>query len=44
MLGTGNPQSDTYLASENALKAAFNFRTWQKDEPFEYCGAKVKRD
>ena len=44
MLGTGNLQSQTYMAAEAALKQAFSFRTWQKDEPFEYCGAKMYRD
>ena len=44
MLGTGNPQSQTYLAAEAALKQVFSFRTWQKDEPFEYSGAKMYRD
>ena len=44
MLGTGDPQSATYSAAEKALKEAFNFRTWQQDEPFEYCGAQMSRE
>ena len=44
MLGAGDPKSPTYMAAEAALKQAFNFRTWQKDEPFDYCGAKMTRD
>ena len=44
MLGTGNPASSTYAGAEDSIKSAFNFRTWQKDEPFEYCGAKMTRD
>ena len=44
MLGCGNPNSETYAKAEESLKQAFNFRTWQKDEPFEYCGAHMSRD
>ena len=43
-LGTGNTSSDVYQAAEISIKEAFNFRTWQKDEPFDYCGAKMTRD
>ena len=44
MLGCGDTKSETYLNAERQLKESFNFRTWQKDEPFEYCGAKMTRD
>jgi len=44
MLGAGNMASATYTAAEAALKKAFTFRTWQKDEPFDCCGAKMTRD
>ena len=44
MLGCGDTKSETYLNAEKQLKESFNFRTWQKDEPFEYCGAKMTRD
>ena len=44
MLGCGDTTSETYLNAERQLKESFNFRTWQKDEPFEYCGAKMTRD
>ena len=37
ILGAGNMESATYRAAEAALKQAFQFRTWQKDEPFDYC-------
>ena len=37
-------ESATYRAAEAALKQAFQFRTWQKDEPFDYCGAKMTYD
>ena len=44
MLGSGNTSSAVYQAAESSIKEAFNFRTWQKDEPFDYCGAKMTRD
>ena len=43
VLGAGNMESATYRVAEAALKQAFQFRTWQKDEPFD-CGAKMTRD
>ena len=44
MLGCGDPESETYLNAQRQVKGSFNFRIWQKDEPFEYCGAKIARD
>ena len=41
MLGGGDPQSAVYVEAEAQLKTAFQFRTWQKDESFEYCGASM---
>ena len=44
MLGGGDPQSAVYVEAEAQLKTAFQFRTWQKDGSFEYCGASMTRD
>ena len=44
MVGGGDPNSAAYVEAEAQLKTAFHFRTWQKDESFEYCGASMTRD
>ena len=44
MLGGGDPNSATYQAAEQEIQKAFNFRSWQKDEDFEYCGSQMTRD
>ena len=44
MLGAGNMEAGTQRAAGAALKQAFQFRMWQKDGPFDYCGAKMTRD
>ena len=43
MLGTGNPASERYVKAEEEIKQSFNFRTWQKDTDFDYCGAQMSR-
>ena len=44
MLGGGDLQSETYQHMEKEIKTMFNFRTWQQDESFEYCGANMSRE
>ena len=44
MLGGGDSNSAAYVEAEAQLQKAFNLRTWQKDESFEYCGASMTRD
>ena len=44
MLGGGDLQSETYQHMEEEIKTMFNFRTWQQDESFEYCGADMSRE
>ena len=44
MLGGGDSLSETYQHMEKEIKTMFNFRTWQQDESFEYCGANMSRE
>ena len=44
MLAAGDPHSQVYLDAENALRKAFDFRTFETDEKsLEYCGIKLER-
>jgi hypothetical protein len=44
MLAAGDPNSNTYVDAETALKKAFDFRTFETDEKtLEYCGVKLER-
>ena len=43
MLGGGDKNSAVYCRIETEIRKMFNFRTWQQDESFEYCGADMSR-
>ncbi|CAJ1404806.1 unnamed protein product [Effrenium voratum] len=44
LLGSGDPQSETYQAAEVKLKEIFNFREFNSDKStLQYCGAELKQ-